>query len=113
MTSIGLIHMLCECEAELFYLGNTPDGTLPSTYIDRFLSQLSPGKYGVFSSADGNIGECPHCGLLIELPDPDLVDWLPFADSVTVNTMIDLLLAAEGQEHQRELHLMRAQRDHA
>ncbi len=80
MVSIGMIHMECNCGAELFYLGNKIDGKPPLDLIDSFTSKLEPGDYGIFTSADGVYGECPHCGILIELPDPDLMDWLPFAD---------------------------------
>ncbi len=98
MTSVGLIHIRCICEAELLYLGNTPDGTLPTGYVDRCLSQLRPGRYGVFSSADGEVGECPHCGIQVELPDPRLIDWLPFADPATVSTIINILQSEEVRD---------------
>jgi len=112
MKTVGLIHIKCDCEAELFYLGNTPEGTLRNPYVDRFLSQLRPGRYGVFSSADGEVGECPHCGLLIELPDPELVDWLPYTDPGTFGSVVEMLQVAESQNQQRDMQTIRAQWGH-
>ncbi len=83
MVSVGLIHMSCYCGADLFYVGNTIDGESPTDIIERFESQLGSGSFGIFSSSNGEYGECPHCGLLFELPDPELLDWLPFTDSRT------------------------------
>jgi hypothetical protein len=83
MVSVGLIHMSCYCGADLFYVGNTVDGTPPLEILERFETQLGSGDFGLFSSANGDYGECPHCGLLFELPDPEMLSWLPFTDSRT------------------------------
>ena len=83
MVSVGLIHMSCYCGADLFYVGNTVDGASPIDILERFEAHLGSGNFGFFSSANGDYGECPHCGLLFELPDPDMLDWLPFTDTRT------------------------------
>ena len=75
MTSIGMIHMACYCGAALFYLGNTPDGGSPDKFIESFINKLGSGTFGFFTSADGKYGQCPHCGLDYELPDPEIMDW--------------------------------------
>ena len=94
MVSVGLIHLSCYCGADLFYVGNTADGAPPLEILDRLESQLGEGDFGFFSSANGTYGECPHCGLLFELPEPELLDWLPFTDKLTFNTKIEDLKQA-------------------
>lgn len=88
MVSVGLIHMSCYCGADLFYVGNTVDGAPPIDILERFEAQLGSGNFGFFSSANGDYGECPHCGLLFDLPDPDMLDWLPFTDTRTFNEKV-------------------------
>jgi hypothetical protein len=91
MISVGLIHLSCYCGADLFYVGNTVDGLPPIEIVERFEAKLGEGNFGFFSSACGEYGECPHCGLLFELPDPDVIDWLPFTDKLTFNTKVQEL----------------------
>ena len=91
MVSVGLIHISCYCDADLFYVGNTIEGEPPVKIIERFESQLGEGNFGFFCSANGDYGECPHCGLLFELPDPELLDWLPFTDESTFSVKIEEL----------------------
>lgn len=88
MVSVGLIHLSCYCGADLFYVGNTVEGEPPLEILERLEIQLGDGAFGFFSSANGEYGECPHCGLLFELPDPDLLDWLPFTDPKTFKSKI-------------------------
>jgi hypothetical protein len=80
--------MSCYCGADLIYIGNTIDGESPIDIMERFESQLNSGNFGFFSSANGEFGECPHCGILFELPDPELLDWLPFTDAKTFSAKI-------------------------
>lgn len=87
--SIGLIHMDCYCGAELFYLGNTEDGEPPAEIVDQLKASLGPGNYGIFTSGDGSYGECPFCGLLIELPDASVMDWLPFLDKENFTSALE------------------------
>lgn len=89
MTAVGMIHMGCLCGADLFYLGNTADGRAPLEYIDLVKARLGPGDFGFFSSASGPYGECPYCGTLFELPDPELLNWLPFTDRHRFAAMLD------------------------
>jgi len=91
MGSIGLIHLSCYCGADLFYVGNSVDDVPPIDILERFEAQLGEGNFGFFCSANGKYGECPHCGLLFELPDPDVLDWLPFTDSLTFNSRVEEL----------------------
>ena len=88
MVSVGLIHMSCYCGADLFYVGNTADGAPPIDILERFESQLGTGNFGFFSSANGEYGECPHCGLLFELPEPEMLEWLPFTDTKTFTAKV-------------------------
>lgn len=80
MTTIGMIRLACFCGADLFYVGTEAKSIAFSELIQQIKKQLEPGDYGFFSSADGKYGECPYCGLSYELPDPELMDWLPFVD---------------------------------
>lgn len=89
MTAVGMIHMGCFCGADLFYLGNTDDGQAPLEFIDSLKARLGPGHFGIFSSASGRYGECPFCGTLFELPDPELLDWLPFTDRHRFAAVLD------------------------
>lgn len=91
MVSVGLIHLSCYCGADLFYVGNKADGEPPIDILERLESQLGDGDFGFFCSADGDYGECPHCELLFELPDPEVLDWLPFTDKVTFDSQVEEL----------------------
>lgn len=91
MVSVGLIHLSCYCGADLFYVGNKANDEPPFDILERLESQLGDGDFGFFSSANGEYGECPHCGLLFELPDPEVLDWLPFTDRVTFDSRVDEL----------------------
>jgi len=81
MTSIGMILLDCYCGADLYYVGDGDSGAPPVEVLQRFKSQLGQGDIGFFTSADGKYGECPFCGLVYELPDPELLEWLPFMDN--------------------------------
>ena len=104
MTAIGMIHMACYCGADLFYVGNAWDGKPPVDVINLFRAKLGHGEFGIFTSASGQYSQCPHCGLLYELPDPDLMDWLPFSDretfSKTIAEMLENVLAQNGSKPQ-------------
>ena len=80
MATIGMIRLACFCGADLFYVGTEAESIPFSDLIKQIKKQLEPGDYGFFSSADGKYGECPYCGLSYELPEPELMDWLPFVD---------------------------------
>jgi len=80
MTSVGMIHIACYCGAELFYLGNRAAGNPPTEVIQKLKTKLGSDTIGFFSSADGDYGDCPYCGLTYELPDPELLDWLPYLE---------------------------------
>ena len=81
MESVGLIQMACYCGADLFYIG---DG-MPDQDSDKLVQKLKHHfgivDIGIFTSSSGKYGECPFCGLLYELPDPELMEWLPFIDA--------------------------------
>jgi hypothetical protein len=96
MESVGMIHLSCDCGAQLFYLGNDSDGRPPYRLMERFRDHLGPGRYGIFSSANGPFGECPHCGILFELPDPSIVNWLPFMDEYALPGVSSMLRAFSG-----------------
>lgn len=89
MATIGLIRLACFCGADLFYVGSEAKNLEFSELIKQVKEQLEPGDYGFFSSADGKYGECPYCGLSYELPDPDVMDWLPFVDKERFTTSVE------------------------
>jgi len=78
--AVGMLHMSCYCGADLIYVGDSADGQSPETTIELLKYKLGKGAFGFFSSLNGESGECPFCGLLYELPEPAMVDWLPFVD---------------------------------
>lgn len=80
MTSVGMIHLACYCGAELFYLGRKPKNLTHSDIIANLKEKLGPGDFGLLTPAEDLHGECPYCGLVYELPDPGLMEQLPFVD---------------------------------
>ncbi|MGH2537591.1 MAG: hypothetical protein ACRDHL_09380 [Candidatus Promineifilaceae bacterium] len=78
MSSAGVINLLCECGTTLWCLGDTPDGQRPVAHVERLKREMSSGRHAYFICSDGPLAECPNCGALIELPDPQLMNWLPF-----------------------------------
>jgi hypothetical protein len=80
MTSVGMIHLSCYCGAHLFYLGEEPDNLAQNDVIAKLRERLGPGDYGVLAPGEDQLGECPFCGLLYELPDSSLMKQLPYAD---------------------------------
>ena len=79
---VGMIEMACDCGAQLFYLGNAADGAPPLSMMKRFSQLLTNERVGFFTSADGIYADCPFCSCTYELPDPELMEWLPFMDPV-------------------------------
>lgn len=80
MKSIGMIHLACYCGAELIYVGNNSIGQPPLQLIQILKEKLSSTNVAFFSSADGLHADCPFCGLNYELPEPELLDRLPYLD---------------------------------
>ncbi len=89
MASMGIIHMACYCGAELFYVGNTEAEVPQEDVIEQLRSKVGADDIGIFSSADGEYGECPYCGLSYELPDPELLDWLPYLDRDRFSSLLE------------------------
>ena len=102
--AIGLIHFSCYCGADLFYLGNDVDGKPSIKAAEQFQSKLGPGNYGFFTSANGQLGECPHCDLIFELPDPDTLDWLPFVGQEKFLDAISSMLGRKSVQKQRTVY---------
>lgn len=105
MTTVGMIRLACFCGADLFYVGRSPKGLPISEVIQQLKEHLGPGDYGFFSKDDGKYGLCPFCGLSYELPDPDIMEWLPFLDKDQFETTVDELRQttksnANGKTHQ-------------
>ncbi len=89
MATIGMIRLACFCGADLFYVGTEVNNKDFTALVEQIKKQLKPGDYGFFSRADGQYGECPYCGLSYELPDPELMDWLPFVDKDRFDSSVD------------------------
>lgn len=100
---VGMIHLACYCGADLFYLGNSKNGPPTAELLQNLSRRLGSGDYGFFSSADGRFGSCPHCGLLFELPDPELLSWLPFLDENSFEAMITKILHTGREKSPRQL----------
>ena len=98
MTSVGMIHMACYCGADLYYVGNNGGDQSPAKIIEQLKSKMGPGNIGFFSSADGECGECPYCGLYYELPDPEILDWLPFMDKENFTSAVTEMQRSGGKQ---------------
>ena len=110
MKSVGLIQMACYCGADLFYLGNGLRGQDSDKFLQKLKHHFGKSEVGIFTSSSGKYGECPFCGLLYELPDPELMEWLPFIDPKSFITALsdmkcaglDNLNTLQGQSHSVE-----------
>lgn len=80
MASVGMIHLACYCGAELFYLGEKPGDVTNGDILDILEERFGPGDVGVLTPAEDLHGECPYCGLIYELPDPHLLNQLPYVE---------------------------------
>jgi hypothetical protein len=102
MATVGMIQMACYCGAKLFYIGNTAKNQPPLDIIEKLKAKVNSGDIGFFSSADGSYGDCPFCGLTYELPDPELMDWLPYLDpdqfTSTINNIQSSPSGNNGQQ---------------
>ncbi len=98
MTPVGMILIDCYCGAELYYVGDNADGQSPERIIGQLKIQLGSENIGFFSSADGDYGECPYCGLSYELPNPEIMDWLPFMDSENFSSALTEMQRSGGRQ---------------
>ena len=73
MSTIGLLHMECDCGAQLYYLGDGAAGPPSHRLLERFEEKLGPGRQAVFTSAENGTGICPYCYTVYELPPADLL----------------------------------------
>ncbi len=88
MASVGMIHLACYCGAELFYLGETPDNLTNHQIIEILHERLGPGDFGILTPAEDLRGECPYCGLIYELPEPRLLQQLPYGEHNRVRSAL-------------------------
>ena len=93
--STGMIHIACYCGAALFCIGDTPSGQPIEDIIEQLKKKLGPGDIGFFTSANGQYGDCPYCGLTYELPEPEMLDWLPYMDSDRISSAIKEMRSAK------------------
>ncbi|UCG24055.1 MAG: hypothetical protein JSW55_18300 [Chloroflexota bacterium] len=75
-----MIHLACYCGAQLIYLGEEPENLAETDVLAKLKERLGPGDFGILVPAEDGLGACPFCGLLYELPDPSLMEQLPYAD---------------------------------
>lgn len=76
MNETGFIHFDCFCGADLYFLVSPPDTDGRSAAKDTLIQILEHPHYAIYSTLDGDSGDCPHCGALVELPDAETVDFL-------------------------------------
>jgi hypothetical protein len=88
MASVGMIHLDCYCGAELFYLGEKPDGLADHEIVEILHQKLGPGDFAVLVPTEDLHGECPFCGLVYELPEPRLLKNLPYAQHNQVRSTL-------------------------
>lgn len=102
MATVGMIEMACYCGARLFYVGNQGTNQPPLDIIEKLKAKVNSGDIGYFSSADGSHGDCPFCGLTYELPDPEIMDWLPYLDKEQfTSTINDIQRSSFGKNGQQ------------
>ncbi len=76
MIESGFIHFDCFCGADLYYLVCQPGGENQRAAKDALANLIQHPHFAIFTKTDGSRGDCPHCGALIELPDPEIVEFL-------------------------------------
>ena len=52
------------------------DGDSHKTAKKALISLINHPHYAIYTDLDGISGDCPHCGALVELPDPETVNFL-------------------------------------
>lgn len=80
MSVIGLLHMECDCGAQLYYLDNGTTGPPSAEMLKRFRETLRRGRFVIFTSATGAIGRCSYCHTDYQLPSSSLFENLPVPD---------------------------------
>jgi hypothetical protein len=75
-----MLELGCDCGARLFVFGDDDQGAPPWGMMDQFRDRLDGETVVFFSSADGEYGHCVHCDTTIELPPPEVMQWLPYMD---------------------------------
>jgi hypothetical protein len=103
MTSVGMIQMDCYCGAELFYIGDNSAGHSPTNLIEKLKIKFGSGNIGFFSSVDGKYGDCPYCGLTYELPEPELLGWLPYVDRDGFASMVAAIQSSATGTNSQQL----------
>lgn len=88
MSAVGMIHLACYCGAELFILGESPGNLSNHDIVEILHEKLGPGDFGILRPADDLRGECPFCGLIYELPEPRLLQNLPYAEHGRVRSAL-------------------------
>jgi hypothetical protein len=76
MIESGFIHFDCFCGADLYYLVDQPSVDNQSAAKRALLNLIQHPHFAIFTNHDGPTSECPHCGALVELPDPEIVAFL-------------------------------------
>ncbi len=76
MNESGFIHFDCYCGADLYYLVCSTGADDFKSVKDSLAGLVRHPHFAIYSDLDGVSADCPHCGSLIELPDPETVDFL-------------------------------------
>jgi hypothetical protein len=76
MTGSGFIHFDCYCGADLYYMVSQPDDDKQKSAKKALSSLINHPHFAIYTDLDGISGDCPHCGALVELPDPETVNFL-------------------------------------
>ena len=72
----GFIHFDCFCGADLYYLVCQPGSDDQKAAKNALARLIQHPHYAIYTDMDGVSGDCPHCGALVELPDPETVKFL-------------------------------------
>jgi len=73
MNEAGFIHFDCFCGADLYYLVSQAGDEDQDVAVNALTGLIEHPHFAIYTAADGENGGCPHCGAIVELPDPSTV----------------------------------------
>jgi hypothetical protein len=76
MIMAGFIHFDCLCGFDVYFFGDLASGEVPVEAIDILRARLGNHRYAIFTSRDNPIVPCPCCESMIQLPSPQIAEYL-------------------------------------